>query len=59
MATLSLTNKQASATSIADVLDTSTTLTSALTKFTKVAIFGVNFNVLRIQDGMGGVLFSN
>ncbi|AGE50226.1 major capsid protein VP54 [Acanthocystis turfacea Chlorella virus Canal-1] len=59
MATLTITNKQASATTIADVLDTSTTLNSALTKFTKVAIFAVNFNVLRIQDGMGGVLFSN
>ncbi|ABT16640.1 hypothetical protein ATCV1_Z506L [Acanthocystis turfacea chlorella virus 1] len=59
MATLSLTNKQASATTIADVLDTSTTLSTALTKFTKVSIFAVNFNVLRIQDGMGGVLFSN
>ncbi|AGE49220.1 major capsid protein VP54 [Acanthocystis turfacea Chlorella virus Br0604L] len=59
MATLSLANKQASATTIADVLNTSTTLNSALTKFTKVAIFAVNFNVLRIQDGMGGVLFSN
>ncbi|AGE57722.1 major capsid protein VP54 [Acanthocystis turfacea Chlorella virus NTS-1] len=59
MATLSLTNKQASATTIADVLNTSTTLNTALTKFTKVAIFAVNFNVLRIQDGMGGILFSN
>ncbi|AGE55713.1 major capsid protein VP54 [Acanthocystis turfacea Chlorella virus MN0810.1] len=59
MATLSLTNKQASAATIADVLNTSTTLNTAMTKFTKVEIFAVNFNVLRIQDGMGGVLFSN
>jgi hypothetical protein len=59
MATLFLTNKKASAATIADVLNTSTTLDTALTKFTKVAVFAVNFNVLRIQDGMGGVLFSN
>jgi len=59
MATLTLTNKKASAATIAQVLDTSTTLNSALTKFTKIAIFAVSFNVLRIQDGMGGVLFSN
>jgi len=56
---LFLTNKKASAATIADVLNTSTTLDTALTKFTKVAVFAVNFNVLRIQDGLGGVLFSN
>jgi hypothetical protein len=59
MPTLTLTNKQASAATIADVLNTSTTLDTAMTKFSKVEIFAVNFNVLRIQNGMGGILFSN
>jgi len=59
MATLSLTNKAASAASIAQILTPDVTLDSALTKFTDVVVFGVNFNVFRVMDGMGGLLFAN
>lgn len=59
MATLSITNKVANAATINDVLTTENTLSSAITKFTNVAFFAVNFNVFRIQDGMGGILFAN
>lgn len=59
MATLFLTNKIANASSINQVLSPDTTLSSALTTFQKISIFAVNYNVLRVQDGMGGILFSN
>ncbi|AGE56354.1 major capsid protein VP54 [Paramecium bursaria Chlorella virus NE-JV-1] len=59
MITLSLTNKAATASTISDVLTPDVTLDSALTKFQNIAIFAVNFNVFRVMDGMGGLLFSN
>ncbi|NDC83903.1 hypothetical protein EB093_09655, partial [bacterium] len=59
MATLSLTNKAASAATIAQILTPDVTLDAALTKFTDVVVFGVNFNVFRVMDGMGGLLFAN
>jgi len=57
--TLSVTNKAATANSIADILDTSTTLSAGLTKFNNITVFGKNFNILRVMAGMGGLLFSN
>ena len=57
MVSLSITNKAATAAGISDILDTSTTLDTGLTKFGDVTVFAKNFNVLRIEDGCGGVLF--
>lgn len=59
MVSLSITSKAATAASIADILDTSTTLSSGLTKFNDITVFARNFNVLRVMSGMGGVLFSS
>jgi hypothetical protein len=59
MVTLSLTAKAATATSIAEILTPDVTLDTALTKFMNIVVFAVNFNVLRVMDGMAGVLFSN
>jgi hypothetical protein len=56
---LSFTNKAAVETDITTVVDDSTTLDIGLTKFTELAIFAKNFNILRIEQGQGGVLFSN
>ena len=57
--TLSITSKAATATSITDILDTSTTLESGMTKFNDITVFARNFNVLRVMEGMGGLVFSN
>lgn len=57
--TLHLTAKAASASTIAQVLTPDVTLDTALTKFTKIAIFAVNYNVFRVIDGMGGVMWAN
>jgi hypothetical protein len=59
MVSLSITSKAATAASIADILDTSSTLSSGLTKFNDITVFARNFNVLRVMSGMGGVLFSS
>jgi hypothetical protein len=59
MVTLSLTTKAATATSIAGILTPEVTLDTALTKFTDLVVFAVNFNVFRVMDGMGGLLFAN
>ena len=59
MVTLSYTNKAAVENDITTVTELSTTLSSGLTKFTDVVIFAKNFNVLRVEQGMAGVLFSN
>ena len=59
MVTLSITNKAATAASITDILDTSTTLETGITKFSDITVFARNFNVLRVMEGMGGVLFSS
>lgn len=59
MVTLNITSKAATAASISDILDTSTTLDTGLTKFNDVTVFARNFNVLRVMEGMGGLLFSN
>jgi len=56
---LNLTSKAATASDISSITDTATTLSSGLTKFTDVTVFARNFNVLRITEGMGGLLFSN
>ncbi|ABT15539.1 hypothetical protein FR483_N254L [Paramecium bursaria Chlorella virus FR483] len=55
---LLVTTKAASAATIADVFDEQTSVNSAanLTTFTVIAR---SMNVLRIQDGMGGVMFAN
>jgi hypothetical protein len=58
MVSLSITNKAATAAGISDILDTSTTLDAGITKFEDVVVFAKNFNVLRIQDGSGVVLFN-
>jgi hypothetical protein len=59
MVTLSLTTKAATAASIAEILTPEVTLDTALTKFTDIVVFAVNYNVFRVMDGMGGLLFSN
>ncbi|AGE55370.1 major capsid protein VP54 [Paramecium bursaria Chlorella virus MA1E] len=59
MVTLSYTNKAATAADISQVFDLSTTLENGITKFKNITIFSKNFNVLRIVEGMGGVLFAN
>jgi hypothetical protein len=57
--TLSITSKAATAASITDILDTSTSLESGMTKFNDITVFARNFNVLRVMEGMGGLVFSN
>ena len=59
MVSLSVTSKAATAASIADITDMSTTLETGLTKFTDVTVFARNFNILRVMEGMGGLLFAN
>ena len=59
MVTLSITNKAATAASITDILDTSTTLETGITKFSDITVFARNFNVLRVLSGCGGLLFAN
>jgi hypothetical protein len=56
---LNLTTKAATAANISSITDTATTLSNGLTKFTDVVIFAKNFNVLRITEGMGGLLFAS
>lgn len=58
-ATLSITTKAATAATISDVYNQSTTLASAITDFTSIAIYAKSFNVLKIDYGMGGMLFAN
>jgi len=57
--TLSITSKAATAASITDILDTSTTLDSGMTKFNDITVFARNFNVLRVMEGQGGLVFAN
>lgn len=57
--TLSLTAKAATAPTIAQVITPDVTLDTALTKFTNVAIFAVNYNVFRVMEGQGGILWAN
>jgi hypothetical protein len=59
MVTLSITSKAATATSISNIMDMSTTLDTGLTKFNDVTVFARNFNILRIMSGQGGILFAN
>ena len=56
---LSITSKAATAASIADILDMSTTLETGLTKFNDITVFARNFNILRVLSGCGGLLFAN
>jgi len=57
--TLSITSKAATAASITDILDTSATLESGMTKFNDITVFARNFNVLRVMEGQGGLVFAN
>jgi hypothetical protein len=57
--TLSLTTKAATEADISTVINTTNTLSSGLTKFQHIIVFGKSFNVLRVKYGQGGVLFSN
>jgi len=59
MVSLSITSKAATATSISNILDTSTTLETGMTKFNGITVFARNFNILRVMEGMGGCLFAN
>ena len=59
MVTLSITSKAATAASISNIMDMSTTLESGITKFNDITVFARNFNVLRVMEGCGGVLFAN
>ena len=59
MVSLSITSKAATAASISNILDTSTTLETGATKFNDITIFARNFNILRVMEGMGGCLFAN
>ena len=62
-AVLALTFKQAdktgSATDIANVTDPETSTIADAANLSALRVFGVNFNVLRIMSGMGGLKFSN
>lgn len=55
---LMVTTKAASAASVSNVLDENTAMASTA-NLTTVTIIARSLNILRIQDGMGGVLFSN
>jgi hypothetical protein len=59
MVTLSITSKAATATNISNILDTSTTLETGSTKFSDITVFARNFNILRVMEGQGGILFAN
>lgn len=59
MVTLSITSKAATAASINEILDNSTTLENGLTKFNEIVVFSKNMNILRIMSGMGGLLFAS
>lgn len=59
LVTLSITSKAATASSISNIVDNSTTLTTGRTKFDGITVFARNFNVLRVMEGQGGLLFSN
>ncbi len=59
LVTLSITSKAATASSISNIVDNSTTLTTGRTKFDGITVFARNFNVLRVLSGCGGLLFSN
>jgi len=59
MANFDFTTKAASAATIADVVSPQTTTVSALDAFTHLKFFAANYNVLRIQSGMGGLKFAN
>ena len=60
MATFDFTTKAATAATIADVVNSKTTTTvSALNAFTRIKFFASNYNVLRIQSGMGGLLYAS
>jgi hypothetical protein len=55
---LMVTSKQASAASTNDVLNENTTL-SAATSLDTVTVIARSVNILRIHEGMGGILFAN
>lgn len=59
LVTLSITSKAATASSISNIVDNSTTLTTGRTKFGGITVFARNFNVLRVMDGQGGCLFAS
>jgi hypothetical protein len=59
MVTLGLTTKAATAATIADITNLDVTLSTGLTKFNNLTVFGKNFNVLRVMEGQGGLLFAN
>ena len=58
-ATLLLTTKAATASSISTITNTDTTVTAALTAFSGAKVFGVNYNVLRVMSGMAGLAYAN
>jgi hypothetical protein len=55
---LQLSFKAASATAASGVMDMHTTVEAAASAITGVRVFARNFNVLKVQGGFGGVLFS-
>jgi hypothetical protein len=55
---LMVTTKTASQASLATVLNENTTLTAA-TNLNTFTVIAKNINILRVQDGMGGIMFSN
>lgn len=57
-ATLALTFKAASVANVANVLDEATTLAAAAS-LNKLSVYAVNYNVLRILSGMGGLAYSS
>lgn len=59
MVTLSITSKAATAASINEILDSSITLETGITKFNEIVIFAKNMNILRIMNGMGGLIFAS
>jgi hypothetical protein len=57
--TLLLTTKAASAATIASIQNENETTSMSLTAYTGLKVFAVNFNVLRVMSGMGGMAYAN
>jgi len=55
---LMVTTKTASQATLASVLDENTTLATA-TSLNVLTVIAKNVNILRVESGMGGILFSN
>ena len=57
--TFDFVTKAATAATIGNVFNSQTTTVSALDAFNYIKIFASNYNILRVQSGMGGLMYSN